>query len=387
MIEFLNDELTKIKKQNLYRNLVEIDCPSETYVQIRGKKVLNLCSNNYLNYANHPDIKKAAIEGINQYGLGSTGSRLTTGTTPAHTELEEKLAKFKHTEAALYMSCGFVANFSTIAALVDKNDVIFTDILNHASIIDGIRLSKANRIIYKHNDMEHLESRLKNNRSNYSKALIVTDTVFSMDGDCCKLEEIINLKNKYNAFLMVDEAHATGILGPNGSGLAHSLGLNNQIEIQMGTLSKAVGIQGAYIAGSNCLIDYLRHKSRGFVYSTAPSPALTKALIKAIDLLMNDNLSRKKLWDNIKYFKEKILELDNVQLIQTNSAIFCLEVGDIDQTLAFQTEMFNKYNIFVSAIRPPTVKTPRIRICITSALTKEILDSAINAMKNTIFYL
>lgn len=382
--DFLNKEIQEIQEQNLYRHLTILDYPASLRVKINNKKVLNLCSNNYLNYADNPIVKQAAVDALDGYGIGSTGSRLITGTSPLHSELEFKLANFKGTQAAMYLSCGYVANISTIAAILNDSDVVFSDELNHASIIDGIKLSRADKFIYKHNDIADLERLLKNNRARYSKAMIITDTIFSMDGDRAPLEELADLKEKYQAFMMIDEAHATGVIGNKGGGLSQHLGLTDKIEIHMGTLSKAVGVEGAYISGSERLIEYLRHKSRGFVFSTAPSPAIAGAIIKALDLIMEDSAAREKLWANIDYFKSKLIELEKkakIQLIPTESAIFCFKVGDIRDTLLFQQNMFNEHNIFISAIRPPTVKTPRVRLCLCSNLNVDDLDFIIEAIK------
>ena len=381
---FLQEKIHEIKENDLYRTPVILERPGALRTIINGKEVLNLSSNNYLNYADHPEIKKAVIEAIELYGIGATGSRLISGTSPLHARLENKLASFKKTEAAMFLSTGYAANVSTIAALMDKNDVIFSDELNHASIIDGIKLSKAAKFIYNHADPHHLQTLLNEHRHHYKKAMIVTDTIFSMDGDKAPLEAIISLKNRYNSFLMVDEAHATGVFGENGAGIVDELGLSHHVEVQMGTTSKAVGIEGAYIAGSTELIDYLRHKSRGFVFSTAPSIATVAAVLKAIEFVELNKQDRIALWENINFFKHKLFELvhmGNIQLLKTDSAIFCLTVGNIRDTLKFQKKMMDEYSIFLSAIRPPTVATSRIRLCLSAQLTSQDLNYILNAIE------
>ena len=385
--EILNKELDAIKKQGLYREIKVLDYPAALEVKINGKFYLNLASNNYLNYAEHPEIKEAAINAINKYGTGSTGSRLITGTTPLHDKLERTISNFKSTESAMFMSCGFITNVSTISALAGKQDVIFSDELNHASIIDGIRLSGAQKFIYKHNNTPELEELLKQHRQKYNRALIITDTIFSMDGDRADLVKLIELKNKYKCIIMVDEAHATGIYGKTGAGLAEELSLSKNIDIQMGTFSKAIGIEGGYIAGSKLLIDYLRHNSRGFIYSTAPSPAIAGAIIKAMEIVKEDRSSRELLKKHIDYFKSRIIELEKrtaLSLIPTDSAIFCLNTGNVDNTMLFYKEMFEKHHILVSAIRPPTVKTSRIRICLSAGLTKASIERTLLAINNSI---
>ncbi|MEW5821247.1 MAG: pyridoxal phosphate-dependent aminotransferase family protein [Cyanobacteriota bacterium] len=380
--KYIDSQLELVKKTNLLRTIDELNYPAALWVEMNGKQYLNLCSNNYLCYADHPEIKKAAIDAINSYGIGSTGSRLITGTSLLHSQLEDKIAEFKGCESAMFLSSGYVANLSTISAILNIDDVIFSDELNHASIIDGIKLSRANKFIYKHNNMQHLETLLKDNRHKFNKSMIVTDSIFSMDGDMADLNSLIELKNKYNSFLMIDEAHATGIIGKNGSGMASHLNVNNCIDISMGTFSKAAGVEGAYISGSSKLIDYLRHYSRGFVFSTAPSPAIAGAIIKSIELMTNDNFSRQKLWENVAYFKNNLSSIAGLELIPNNSPIFCLIVGDTETTLLFQRQLLEDYRIFIKAIRPPTVKSSRIRLCLNSQLTCKELDFIINAIKS-----
>lgn len=387
--EFLNAQLDEIKSKNLYRNPLTLNYPAAKYFELEGRKILNLCSNNYLCYAEHPEIKQAAIEAINKYGTGSTGSRLITGTTPLHTLLEEKIAQFKNTEAAMFLSCGFIANISTIPALMHENDVIFSDELNHASIIDGIRQAKVDKYIYNHNDLNHLEDLLSANRNKYNKSLIITDTIFSMDGDTAPLKELVDLKKKFNSILMIDEAHATGVFGDTGAGLAQELNLTQDIDIHMGTFSKALGVEGAYIAGSKNLIEYLRHKSRGFIYSTAPSPAIVGAVIQAIELVQQDKERRQKLRKNIDYLKKRLKEIQSEKfcLIPNNSAIFCFIIGNTEETMQFQKKMLEEKNIFAIAIRPPTVKTSRIRLCLNSELTKDELNQIILDINNCLLSL
>ena len=270
LYEHLKKELTQIKTDNLYRDFKILSSNSDAFVEYRGNKVLQMSSNNYLGLAGDPRISEAVIKAVEKYGVGSTGSRLISGTHKLHTELEEKLAELKETEKAIIFSTGYAANVGAISALLTEKDAVYSDELNHASIIDGIKLSRANKFIYKHRDTQDLERLLEENHKKYRFNVIISDSIFSMDGDIAPLKEIVAIKERYGAVLFLDEAHAFGIYGRNGQGLAHELGLNNKIDIQMGTLSKAAGSEGGYICGKSDIIDYLRNKSRSFVFSTAP---------------------------------------------------------------------------------------------------------------------
>lgn len=365
--EFLNQNITELKKTNLYRNLKTLSSKSAAYVEYNGKHVLQMSSNNYLGLAGDTRISEAAVKAVKKYGVGSTGSRLISGTHKLHTELEEKLADFKETEKAIVFSTGYAANLGTISALLTAQDAVYSDELNHASIIDGIRLSGTNKFIYKHCDVEDLQRLLEENHKKYRFNVIITDSVFSMDGDIVPLKEIVSLKEKYNAVLYLDEAHAFGIYGGHGQGLAHKLGLNHKVDIQMGTLSKAAGSEGGYICGKSEPIEYLKNKARSFVFSTAPSIPAIAASIKAIEIIRSDYELREKLWENIEHFNTG-LKMNN------NSPIFCIKFDDIEQTLRISDELLEKHNIMASCIRPPTVKTPRIRLCVSAMHSKQDLD-------------
>ncbi len=356
-------ELFSLKKSTLYRALKE-----------NSPNSLQFSSNNYLGLANDERLKQAVIDAVNKYGVGSTGSRLITGTHKLHFELEEKLADLKGTEKALVFSTGYAANLGTLSAILDEGDAVYSDQLNHASIIDGIKLSRANKFVYNHCDTEDLERLLKKNAHKYEKNLIITDSVFSMDGDLAPLKQIVELKKKYNALLFVDEAHAFGIYGPSGQGLAHELGVNNEIDIQMGTLSKAAGSEGGYIAGSEELINYLINRSRSFIYSTAPSIPVIAASIKAVEIIKEGHGLRKKLFDNINYL--------NTELTPSQSPIFTIKFNTIEKTLKVSNELLNRHNIQAVAIRPPTVETPRLRISTTALHTRQELERLVEAIKN-----
>ena len=414
--EYLQTELTRIKTDNLYRDFKVLCSKPEAYVEYKGNKVLQMSSNNYLGLAGDLRITEAVIKAVEKYGMGSTGSRLISGTHKLHTEIEEKLAELKGTEKAIVFSTGYAANIGAISALLTEKDAVYSDELNHASIIDGIKLAGTNKFIYKHCDTQDLERLLEENHKKYRFNVIITDSVFSMDGDIAPLKEIVSLKEKYNAVLFLDEAHAFGIYGEKGQGLAHELGLNDKIDIQMGTLSKAAGSEGGYICGKSELIEYLRNKSRSFIFSTAPSIPAIAASIKAVEIIGSDNELREKLWKNIEYFQTVLNKLSNSIVIASDqrergnlfgqqsqidchvsasrllamtneapkSAIFCIKFDDIEKTLQISQELLEKHHIMASCIRPPTVKTPRIRLCTMALHTKQDLDYVLE--KLSLFY-
>lgn len=371
--EFLADNIEQIKRSKLYRQYRIFSSKSGPYVKYKGKKVIQVSSNNYLGLAGDVRLQKAVAEAVKQYGVGSTGSRLISGTHELHAQLEEKIAEFKGTENAIVFSSGYNANLGTLSALMDENDAVYSDQLNHASIIDGIKLSRAQKFIYNHCDVNHLEELISENHYKHRLNVIVTDSIFSMDGDRAPLQEIVKIKEKYGAVLFVDEAHAFGIYGPNGEGLAHELGVADKIDIQMGTLSKAAGSKGGYIAGSNDLIDYLTNKSRSFIYSTAPAIPSIAASIQSLEIIKKAHKLRKRLYKNIDYLG-KNFEDREFDLIPSDSAIFCIKFKNIEQTCKISEQLLEKYNIMASAIRPPTVKTPRIRICTMALHEKADLD-------------
>jgi len=414
--EHLETELNQIKTDNLYRDFKALSSKPDAYVEYKGNKVLQMSSNNYLGLAGDLRITEAVIKAVEKYGVGSTGSRLISGTHKLHTELEEKLAELKETEKAIVFSTGYAANIGAISALLNEKDAVYSDELNHASIIDGIKLAGTNKFIYKHCNVQDLGRLLEENHKKYRFNVIITDSVFSMDGDIAPLKEIVDLKEKYNAVLFLDEAHAFGVFGEKGQGLAHELGLNHKIDIQMGTLSKAAGSEGGYICGKTELIEYLRNKSRSFIFSTAPSIPVIAASIKAVEIIGSDFELRKKLWKNIEYFQTVLNRLNNNTVILSdqrerenlpnvanwtdshatalpplrmtkgilNSPIFCIKFDDIQKTLQISQELLEKHNIMASCIRPPTVKTPRIRLCTMALHTKQDLDYVLE--KLLLFY-
>jgi 8-amino-7-oxononanoate synthase len=366
----LHERLAAIRDQGLYRQLRRMDSPQSPHIEIGGKALLNFSSNDYLGLANEPDLKEAAIDAVEKFGTGSGASRLICGSLAPHHELEEALAAFKGLEAALTFSTGYAAAVGTISALVGKDDVVVIDKLVHASIVDGARLSGAKLRVFAHNDLNDLEEILKWANSIHSgkRVLVITESVFSMDGDCAPLREIVELKNKYSAWLMVDEAHATGLYGKHRRGLAEELGVSNEIEVQMGTLGKALGSSGGYIVGSQTLIDYLVNRARSFIFSTAPVPAAAAAATAGIRFVQSPKGEerRKALWERVKEFHSASGSS------KTPSAIIPVIIGT--ETKAVETAAaLLEQNIYVPAIRYPTVarNQARLRVTMTAAHNKE----------------
>ena len=384
MQDNLNKYLTEIEflhQQQLYRKPITYIPISATKVLKDNEEFLMMASNNYLGLTHHPQVKKAAIKAIEKYGTGSGGSRLISGSHILFAKLEQALAEFKSTETALVFNTGYMANVGTISALTNNNDYIISDELNHASIIDGCRLSKAKTLIYRHKNMADLENILKNLPYSHTK-LIVTDSVFSMDGDIAPLEELAYLADKYNALLMVDDAHATGILG-NGYGSAEHFQLHGKIDIQLGTLSKALASVGGFVAGKKILTDYLVNKARSFIFSTALTPADIAAAKEALHLISADNSYVKKLWQNTLYMKQQLAKYR----IETDSVtpIIPIIVHENDTALSAAQNLYEQ-GIIISAIRPPTVapNESRLRLTVTAAHTVNDLDFAAKQIKSAL---
>jgi 8-amino-7-oxononanoate synthase len=369
-------ELAQLEKEHLLRQLAEVDRESGAYVTIRGKRALLMCTNDYLGLAVHPALKEAAVAAIERYGFGSGASRLVSGTGRLHSDLEERIARFKGTEAALVFNSGYAANTGIIPALAEEGDLILSDSLNHASIIDGCRLSKAQTCVYRHRDSDHVESILVKN-AHARRKLIVTDGVFSMDGDLAPLPELALLAEKYGALLMVDDAHATGVLGNTGRGSAEHFGLKNRVRIQMGTFSKALGSFGAYVAGDKELIDYLLNRSRSFIFSTALPPAVCAASIAALDIVEGSPEIRERLWRNQERFARG-LESAGIRTTATETPIVPLVVGDALLALNISQQLLEQ-GIFATAIRPPTVpeNAARIRTTVTAAHSQADIEQAL----------
>jgi glycine C-acetyltransferase/8-amino-7-oxononanoate synthase len=380
-MKYISDELKKIKESELYRELNIIDGAQGTHLKIKGKTYLSFCSNNYLGLANNPLVIKAVEDAVAKYGWGAGASRLVSGNMRIHEALEGEISRFKGKEAAIVFPSGYMANIGTISSLVSKGDLIICDKLNHASIIDGCRLSGADFRVYPHCDMEKLENILKKS-TKYPRKLIVTDTVFSMDGDLAPLPDIVRIAHKYKAMVMVDEAHGTGVFGKNGRGVVEHFNLSKKVSIVMGTLSKAVGSLGGYVSGDTDLIDFLRNKARPFMYTTALPPAVCAASIAGIKLIRKDPSLRTSLWNNVRYLKEK-LELLNLNVIPSESPIIPILIGDAKKAVAVSKFLYKK-GILIPAIRPPTVpaKSSRLRMTVMSTHTKKDLGRLLEVLSD-----
>lgn len=374
MHEFLSERIQEIKERGLYRkNSIYVPL-SATHAVSEGKTFLVLASNNYLGLTHHPMVRKAATEAIQTYGTGSGGARLTTGSHPCFEELEQRIAKFKGTEAAVVFNTGYMANLGTISALMGKGDVIFSDALNHASIIDGCRLSGARVIVFPHSDMDILRRLMKENCGN-GKTLIVVDGVFSMDGDIAPLPALVSLAKEYQSLLMVDDAHATGVLG-GGKGTAAHFGLMGKVDVQMGTLSKALGSEGAYIAGSKAMIEWMVNRARSYIFSTALSPASIASANAALQVLMEDSSLVCQLLENAAYMRAE-LERRGVKAGGSISPILPIWIG-APETAASIAERLKEEGLILSAIRPPTVSRgeSRLRLTVSAAHCKADLAEA-----------
>ncbi|AAS12714.1 MULTISPECIES: glycine C-acetyltransferase [Treponema] len=376
-MEFLQKKVQELKEQGLYKELVTLEGPSDAECVINGKKVINLSSNNYLGFANHPRLKKAAIEAIEKYGAGAGAVRPIIGNMKIHDDLEKLLAEFKREEAVLAFQSGFNCNAGVIQALTDKGDLIISDQLNHASIIDGTRLSKADKAVFQHSDMADLERVLKEKRNNYNNVLIITDGVFSMDGDIAKLPEIVALAEKYNCLTYVDDAHSSGVLGESGRGTVDHFKLHGRVDVAMGTLSKAIGVVGGYVAGKKVTIDWLKNRGRPFLFSTGLPPAAVGAAIEAVKMLMESTEYTDKLWANAKHFKEGLGKL-GYNIGHSETPITPIIIGDEAKTLEFSKKLFEN-GLFSGPIVFPTVPkgTGRVRCMVTAGHTTEQLDRAV----------
>lgn len=379
--KFFEEKIQDSKSKGIYKDLPILQGANNAEILLNGRKIINLCSNNYLGLVNHPDIKKGAIEAIEKYGVGASSARNIIGNTDLYEKMESLLAEFKKEEAVLVSQSGFNCNIGTIPAITEKGDLIISDELNHASIIDGIRLSKADKKIYDHLDMDSLEKILKENRKNYKKTLIITDAVFSMDGDIAPLPEIVELAKQYEAMTYVDDAHGTGILGEGGRGTVDHFGLNGQVDFTVGTLSKAIPVVGGYVAGSAAMKEWLLRNARPILFSTCIPPAAVGAIIKTIELMMSSTEQVDKLWDNTKYFKEKLSGL-GFNIGKSQTPITPVIVGEEEKTIAFSHKLLEK-GVLASSIIFPVVPrgTGRVRCIVTAEHTKEQLDKCIEVFK------
>lgn len=376
-MDFLKVKLDELKEQGLYRKLPVLNGPSGALSVINGREVINLSSNNYLGFANHPRLKKAAIEAVEKYGAGAGAVRTIIGNMDIHEELEARLAEFKREEAVIVFQSGFNCNAGTIQAVTEEGDVIISDELNHASIIDGARLSKADKMRYKHSDMEDLERVLKECKDKYRRKLIITDGVFSMDGDIAKLPEIVELAEKYGAMTYVDDAHSSGVLGESGRGTVDHFGLHGRVDFTIGTLSKAIGVVGGYVAGKKVLIDWLNHRGRPFLFSTALPPAAIGAILEAVNMLSESTEYTDRMWDNAKHFKTKLGKL-GFDTGHSETPITPVIIGEEAKAVKFSARLLEE-GVFAQSIVFPTVPrgTARVRAIVTADHTKEHLDRAV----------
>lgn len=379
-LDFLNAEIQALKDQGLFINIRIIESAVGAWIQVDGKRVLNLCTNNYLGFANHPKLKEAAKAAIEQYGVGPAAVRSIAGTQSLHRELERKLATFKGVEDVISVQSGLLANQAVIPTITTADDVIFSDELNHASIIDGTRLAKAKVVRYKHNDVADLEAKLQSEPVTRNR-LIITDGVFSMDGDVAPMKEIVEVAEKYNALTMADDAHGEGVLGRAGRGVADHFGLAGRVDIEIGTLSKAFGVVGGYVAGKKVIVDYLRQRARPFLFSSAVTPADIAACIAAVDILAESGALVEKLWANTKYFKNKMKAL-GFDLGQSVTPITPVMIGDTHKARAFSQKLF-EHNVFTMAIGFPTVPKgkERLRVMISATHSTDDLDLAVKAFE------
>ena len=377
----LAKELERLKEQKLYRSMRTIGSQQSKYVKLNGKKVLMLASNSYLDLAADEKVKQAAADAVLQWGAGSGGSRLTTGTITLHQELEQKLAQLKHTESALLFNTGYMANLGVISALADSESTIFSDEYNHASIIDGCRLSRGYIVVYKHNDMADLERKLA--ATPCKKGLIVSDAVFSMDGDIVDLPRLVQLGRQYKLLAMIDEAHATGVIGKTGCGTAEYYGYQCQPDITMGTLSKALGAEGGFVCGSRVLIDYLVNKARSFIFSTAQCPATLGAALASLDILAKEPERVAQLQHNVKYFCQCLQSCGVAANSET--AIIPIMIGDEGTALKVAEELLAQ-GYMIPAIRYPTVPqgTARLRAALMATHTENELAAAAKAIVSVI---
>jgi glycine C-acetyltransferase len=378
-LAWIQDELETLKASGLYNTIRTISSAQGAWLEVDGRRVLNFCSNNYLGLANHPRLVAAAREVLTRYGVGPAAVRSIAGTLDLHLELERRLAAFKRVEAAVTFQSGFCANLAAIPALVGKEDVIFSDELNHASIIDGCRLSGARIVRYAHCDPNDLEQKIQEAQGTYRRGLVVTDGVFSMDGDIAPLDQIYAITSKYDLMLMVDDAHGEGVLGEGGRGIVDHFGLHGKVDVEVGTFSKAFGVVGGAVAGSGLVVEWLRQRGRPFLFSSAVPAADVAATIAAIDVLEESTELVDRLWENARYFKGEMRRL-GFDTGQSVTPITPIMLGEAPLAQQFSRELFTE-GVFAMAIGYPTVPKgkARIRVMLSAAHTHEDLDRGLEA--------
>ena len=380
MMDFLKNRLELLQNAGEYRTLRELCGPQSTTATINGRKVVQFSSNNYLGLADHPRLKAAAREAVDRYGTGAGASRLVCGNLELNGKLEENIAKLKKKERALLFSTGYMANIGTITALMEAGHGIFSDECNHASIIDGCRMAKAETRVYPHKDMEALEKALMESK-HCRQRLVVTDGIFSMDGDIAPLPDLVSLAERYECMLMVDDAHATGVLGAHGGGTGEHFSLEDRVDITMGTLGKALGGFGAFVAGDHSLRAFLINRARPFIFTTGLPPAVIASGIAACELLEEEPALRVKLWENVAFFREG-METLGFDLLESETQIIPVLVGDASLTMQMGEMLFHE-GVFVQGVRPPAVPqgSSRLRITIMATHTQEQLEYALGALE------
>ncbi len=380
-LDWIQDEVNALKDANLYNRIRTISSPQGAWLVVDGKRALNFCSNNYLGLADHPRLVAAARDAVERYGVGPAAVRSIAGTLDLHLELERRMAAFKGVEAAIVFQSGFAANTATLPALVGKEDVIFSDELNHARIIDGSRLSGARIVRYAHNSAQDLERVINENKGAYRRGLVVTDGVFSMDGDIAPLDQVCEVSNRHNLMLMVDDAHGEGVLGAGGRGIVDHFHLHGKVDVEIGTLSKAFGVVGGVVAGKSIVVEWLRQRGRPFLFSSAMTAADAAACLAGLDLLEESTELVDRLWENARYFKEQVSAL-GFNTGQSVTPITPIMLGEAPLAQQFSRELFEE-GVFAMSLGFPTVPKgkARIRVMISAAHSRADLDQGLEIFK------
>jgi glycine C-acetyltransferase len=380
-LDFLDGELAELKAHGLFRPLRVLESAQESEVVIGGRRLINLSSNNYLGLTTHPQLRQAMVDATQRLGVGSGAVRTIAGTMAVHEELERKLADFKHCAASLVFQSGFTANLGVLQVLVGEGDLIVSDALNHASIIDGIRLSKAERVVYEHRSLDDLERRLQAARGKYRRILVVTDGVFSMDGDIAPLAGIVERADATGAMVMVDDAHASGVLGQEGRGTVNHFQLDGRVDLQIGTLSKAIGVLGGYVASTQAMRDFLIHRARPFLFSTSHPPGVAAACVAALEVLVSEPQRRQRLWANTRHFKDGLQRL-GFDTGGSETPITPVIVGRGELAMRLSDQLLEA-GVFAQGIGYPTVpdNRSRVRTIVTAAHSEAQLDRALEAFE------
>ncbi len=385
-LSYLSGQLRELKEKGTYFHLRVLEDEQAPECTFDGKKVINLASNNYLGLTTHPRLREAALEATRKYGVGSGAVRTIAGTMKIHMELEEKIARFKNVEACVVFQSGFAANAGTVSAVLGKDDFIISDSLNHASIIDGARLSRAKILVFRHKDIVHAEEQLASVKNEAGKKLLITDGVFSMDGDIGPLSALCGLAEQYGAIMMVDDAHASGVLGRNGRGTIDHFDVHGRVDIQVGTLSKAIGALGGYVCGTRDLIEFLYHRARPFLFSTSHPPSVAASCMAAFDVLQEEPERIERLWENTRFWKKELgllgFDIGGKSTPASETPITPIIIGDGKLTMDFSRELF-KEGVLGTGIAFPTVPEgkARIRTIMTATHTQEELQQALDVLK------